>query len=80
MVSRYSHLIVVEVLLAIVGALLKTSMTLPLYRAHATVLLEETPVSVDVFRNYPRYYEDTEPFLETQYRVLKSRELALRVV
>ena len=66
--------------LAIVGAVLKTYTTLPLYRAHATVLLEETPVSVDVFRNYPRYYEDSKPFLETQYRVLQSRELALRAV
>ena len=79
-VSRYRHLVVVSVLLAIVGALLKTYSTLPLYRAHATVLLEETPVSVDVFRNYPRYYEDPEPFLETQYQVLQSRELALRAV
>ena len=79
-VSRYRHLVVVAVLLAIVGALLKTYTTLPLYRAHATVLLEETPVSVDVFRNYPRYYENPKPFLETQYRVLQSRELALRAV
>ena len=79
-VSRYRHLVVVAVLLAIVGAVLKTYTTLPLYRAHATVLLEETPVSVDVFRNYPRYYEDSKPFLETQYRVLQSRELALRAV
>ena len=79
-VSRYRHLVIVAVLLAIVGALLKTYTTLPLYRAHATVLLEETAVSVDVFRNYPRYYEDTKPFLETQYRVLQSRELALRAV
>ena len=80
-VSRYRHLIIVAVLLAIVGALLKTYTTLPLYRAHATVLLEETPVSADVFRSSPRrYYQDREPFLETQYRVLQSRELALRVV
>ena len=80
-VSRYRHLIVAAVLLAIVGALLKTYTTLPLYRAHATVLLDETPVSADVFRSSPRrYYEDREPFLETQYRVLQSRELALRVV
>ena len=80
-VSRYRHLIVAAVLLAIVGAVLKTYTTLPLYRAHATVLLDETPVSADVFRSSPRrYYEDREPFLETQYRVLQSRELALRVV
>ena len=79
-VSRYRHLVIVAVLLGIVGALLRTYTTLPLYRANATVLLEETPVSVDVFRNYPRYYEDPEPFLETQYRVLQSRELALRAV
>ena len=80
-VSRYRHLIVVAMLLAIVGALLKTYTTLPLYRAHATVLLEETQVSADVFRSAPRrYYQDREPFLETQYRVLQSRELALRAV
>ena len=79
-VSRYRHLIIVAVLLAIAGALLKTYTTLPLYRAHATVLLEERAVSADVFRTSRRYYQDTEPFLATQYRVLQSRELALRVV
>ena len=55
-VSRYRHLIVVTVLLAIVGALLKTFTTLSLYRAHATVLLEETTASADVFRSSPRRY------------------------
>ena len=61
-VSRYRHLVVVAVLLAIVGALLKTYTTMPLYRAHATVLLEETQVSADVFRSSPRrYYQDREP-------------------
>ncbi len=80
-VFRYRHLVVVAVLLAIVGALLKAYTTLPLYRANATVLLEETLVSADVFRSAPRrYYQDREPFLETQYRVLQSRDLALRVV
>ena len=79
-VSRYRHLIVAAVLLAIVGALLKTYTTLPLYRAHATVLLDETLESVDVFRNSSSGWVDPEPFLETQYRLLQSRELALRVV
>ena len=79
-VSRYRHLIVAAVLLAIVGALLKTYTTLPLYRAHATLLLDETAASVDVFRNSSGAWVDPEPFLETQYRVLQSRELALRVV
>ena len=78
-VSRYRHLVVVAVLLAIVGALLKTYTTLPLYRAHATVLLKETAES-DVFRRSPRRWTDPEPFLETQYRVLQSRELALLAV
>ena len=79
-VSRYRHLIVAAVLLAIVGALLKTYTTLPLYRAHATLLLDETAASVDVFRNSSGAWVDPEPFLETQHRVLQSRELALRVV
>ena len=79
-VFRYRHLVVVAVLLAIVGALLKTYTTLPLYRASATLLLDETAASVDVFRNSSRGWVDPEPFLETQYRVLQSRELALRAV
>ena len=80
-VFRYRHLIVVAVFLAIVGALLKTYTTLPLYRASATLLLEETALSVDVFRtSSPSYYQNPEPFMETQYRVLQSRELALRAV
>ena len=79
-VSRYRHLVVVAVLLAIVGALLKTYTTVPLYRASATLLLDETAASVDVFRNSSGAWVDPEPFLETQYRVLQSRELALRAV
>ena len=79
-VFRYRHLIVVAVLLAIVGALLKTYTTLPLYRAQATLLLDETAGSTDVFRNSSRAWVNPEPFLETQYRVLQSRELALRAV
>ena len=79
-VSRYRHLIVVAVLLAIVGALLKSYTTLPLYRASATLLLDETAASVDVFRSSSGAWVDPEPFLETQYRVLQSRELALRAV
>ena len=79
-VSRYRHLVAAAVLLAIAGALLKTYTTLPLYRAHVTVLLDETAASVDVFRSSSRGWVDPEPFLETQYQVLQSRELALRVV
>ena len=80
-VSRYRHLVVVALLLAIAGALLRTYTTLPLYRASVTLLLEETAASLEVFRSSaPRYYQDPEPFMETQYRVLRSRDLALRVV
>ena len=70
--NRYRHV------MAVGSALLKTASTLPMYRARAQVLIEIDRAAVDVFRQ--TYYEDPEPFLETQYGVLRSRDLARRVV
>ena len=76
--NRYRHVIVGVLVLAVGSALLKTASTLPMYRARAQVLIEIDRAAVDVFRQ--TYYEDPEPFLETQYGVLRSRDLARRVV
>ena len=76
--NRYRLLIVCVLLLAIGGALLKTFGTLPMYRARAQVLIELNR-RADVFRDTYRY-EDPEPFFEAQHGVLRSRDLARRVV
>ena len=79
--NRYRLVIVGVLVLAVGSALIKTSSTLPLYRASAQVLIEHNrQQAVDVFRASYSHYEDPELFLETQYGVLGSRDLARLVV
>ena len=78
--NRHRLLIGCVVCLAIGLALLKTASTLPMYLARAQVLIEINPQAVDVFRDTYRRWEDPEPFLDAQHGVLRSRDLARRVV
>ena len=78
--NRYRLLIGCVAVLAIGLAVLKTASTLPMYHARAQVLIEINPQAVDVFRDSYRRWEDPEPFLDAQHGVLRSRDLARRVV
>ena len=78
--NRHRLLIGCVACLAIGLALLKTASTLPMYHARAQVLIEINPQAVDVFRDTYRGWEDPEPILDAQHGVLRSRDLARRVV
>ena len=78
--TRHRLLIGCVAVLAIGLAQLKTASTLPMYHARAQVLIELNPQAVDVFRDSYRRWEDPEPFLDAQHGVLRSRDLARRVV
>ena len=78
--NRHRLLIGCVAVLAIGLAQLKTASTLPMYHARAQVLIELNGQAVDVFRDTRRRWEDPEPLLEAQHGVLRSRDLARRVV
>ena len=66
-----------------VGVLVRTFTTTPMYRATTSVLIEdERGASVAGF-NAPtgaEYIQDPEPYFQTQLRILQGRELAGKVV
>ncbi len=79
-IYRHRILIVSVLVLLVAGSLVHTYTTVPLYQAQARLLIEEErpPVAGLVDPNY--YWQDPTLFFQTQYRVLRSRELARRVV
>jgi capsular exopolysaccharide synthesis family protein len=56
--------------------------TVPLYRASAKILIQdERSTAIGTLNaNDPTYWQDPEPYYQTQYRILQSRGLARRVV
>ncbi|MDP8913271.1 MAG: Wzz/FepE/Etk N-terminal domain-containing protein, partial [Pseudomonadota bacterium] len=76
---EWRWLILGAITLAIAGAVIITLLTTPLYRAQAT--LEINPPSVEVMEGEEerRGERSDAQFLETQYGLLKSRNLAARV-
>jgi polysaccharide biosynthesis transport protein len=54
---------------------------IPVYRAHARVLIEdERSTEIPGLNTANQFYEDPEPYYETQYRILQGRDLARKVV
>ena len=62
--------------------MLQTYSKIPLYRASARVQIqdERTTAVGNLNSNDPVYYQDPEPYYNTQYSILRSRSLAKRVV
>ncbi|MGH9331076.1 MAG: Wzz/FepE/Etk N-terminal domain-containing protein, partial [Vicinamibacterales bacterium] len=60
----------------------QTYATIPLYRAKSQILIQDersTAIS-SLTASDPSYWQDPEPYYNTQYRILQSRGLARRVV
>lgn len=69
------------VFLAVVGwSMLDSYTTVPVYRATARVLIDEENAGLPGDFRDTFYYQDPEPYLNTQYRILRGRDLARRVV
>src|ERR1700737_2947869 len=81
-IYKYRYLVVTVFLLVIVGVLVRTFTTTPMYRATTSVLIEdERGASVAGFNaaTGAEYIQDPEPYFQTQLRILQGRELSGRV-
>ena len=80
-VYKYRYVIAAVFLLVIIGVLVHTYTTTPLYRATTSVLIEDdNAASVAGFNTTTTdYSQDPEPYYQTQLRILTGRELATRV-
>ncbi|HLB44982.1 MAG TPA: GumC family protein, partial [Candidatus Limnocylindrales bacterium] len=79
-IFRYRHVVVAVLVLVMVAAVVQTYTTVPQYRAAASVQIEEDRPAVPGFQNTDYYYQDPEVFKNTQYSILRSRDLARKVV
>jgi capsular exopolysaccharide synthesis family protein len=69
------------VFLVVVGWMMIDSYTtVPVYRATARVLIDEENAGLPGEFRDAFYYQDPEPYLNTQYRILRGRDLGRRVV
>ena len=82
-IYKYRHMVVTVFLLVILGVLVRTYTTTPMYRATTSMLIEdERAASVAGFNSgtSAEYVSDPEPYYQTQLRILTGRELATKVV
>lgn len=84
-VFKYKRLAISVFLLVVLGAMLRTYTTTPLYQAEARLLLEMEDESTQalagaISTNAPGYFQDPKIFQQTQYRILTGREVARRVI
>src|SRR5947209_5581805 len=82
-IYKYRYIVGTVFTLVIVGVIVRTYTTTPMYRATTTVLIEdERGASVAGFnaQSNAEYIQDPEPYFQTQLRILQGRELAGKVV
>ena len=82
---KYRHVAISVFLLVVLGVLLRTYTTVPLYRAQARLMIEledERTAAIAGAINTVgnNYWQDPQVYYETQYRILTGRELGRRVV
>jgi capsular exopolysaccharide synthesis family protein len=78
-VYRYRRIVITMLGLVMVGAVVQTYTTVPLYRAGARVQIEEERPAIQGFQD-TQVYLDPEVYKNTQYSILRGRELARKVV
>ena len=81
-VFRHLRLIVAVFTAVVAIAMLESYSATPMYRAQARIVIQdERSASVaNLNASEPSYWQDPEPYFNTQYRILQSRGLARRVV
>jgi capsular exopolysaccharide synthesis family protein len=82
-IYKYRYVVVTVFVLVMLGVLVRTFTTTPMYRATTSVLIEdERGASIAGFNAQANseYTQDPEPYFQTQLRILEGRELAGRVV
>jgi polysaccharide biosynthesis transport protein len=78
---RHRRLIAVVFIATVALMMAQTYSTVPLYRAKAQILIQdERSTAVTALRETdPAFWQDPEPYYQTQYRILQGRALARRV-
>jgi capsular exopolysaccharide synthesis family protein len=78
---KYRWLLICAIALGIAGGVGATLLTTPVYRASATIQIDEEPAKVVAVESQrPSQTSGADKFYQTQYELLKSRALAQRVV
>jgi len=78
---KYQRLIISIVVLVLLAGVVQTYTTTPLYRSTAKIQVDNQTGVVADYRNNPDLaYTDPEEYRQTQFRILRSRELARRVI
>jgi succinoglycan biosynthesis transport protein ExoP len=79
---RHRRLIFTVLLLVCSIAMLQTWQTVPLYKAQTRIVINDERSTAVVGFNNPNvdYWQEEEPYYQTQYRVLASRGLARKAV
>jgi capsular exopolysaccharide synthesis family protein len=79
-VYRYRHIAIAIFVATFAVVMLNTYSTIPMYRAHARLLIQDERTTATGLQDTYYYYEDPEPYFQTQYQILKGRQLAAKVV
>jgi succinoglycan biosynthesis transport protein ExoP len=80
-VYRYRRVAFSVFVLSTLAMMIQDYTTLKIYRAQAQLLIEdERSTAMPGITSDTTYYEDPEPYYKTQYRILKGRDLARRVI
>src|SRR5438128_178930 len=79
---RHRRLIFTVLLVVVSIGMLQTWQTVPLYKAQTRIVINDERSTAVVGFNNPNvdYWQEEEPFYQTQYRVLASRGLARKAV
>ncbi|MBI2835262.1 MAG: polysaccharide biosynthesis tyrosine autokinase [Acidobacteria bacterium] len=83
---RYRSIVGTVFLLVVIAMLVQTYTTIPLYRSQARLLIEDERGSAGGLKDVEAgggsgsSYQASEPYYQTQYRILRGRELARKVV
>jgi succinoglycan biosynthesis transport protein ExoP len=80
-VYRYRAIAISVFILTTLAVIIQGSSSVPMYSARARILIEdERSTAVPGLNTESQYYEDPEPYYNTQYKILQGRDLARRVV
>src|SRR5215510_9045098 len=79
---RYRRIVIAVFVLTTAAMMIQGYTTLQLFQAQAQIMIEdERATAVPGLNNAENvYYEDPEPYYNTQYRILKGRDLTRRVI
>jgi polysaccharide biosynthesis transport protein len=80
-VYRYRTIAIAVFVLTTLAIVIQSYGTIPIYVAQARLLIEdERSTAVPGLNPDNTYYQDPEPYYQTQYKILKGRDLVRRVV